>query len=441
MRLKLTKGLNLRLAGGVQDTNPVDITPRECAVVPDDFQGFIPKLMVKEGDHVEIGSPVMHDKNTPDICLVAPVSGTVKAVVRGDRRKVMRVVIENDRQYTQLQFDTKAPFATLMGKSGLFSLIRRRPYDIVPALDVRPRDIFITALDTAPLALPLTSMLGADRALLGRAVMALKTLTDGKVYLCVGDDWTLGDITGAEMVTVSGPHPAGNPGIQIANIAPVNKGENVWTLDVVTLERIGKLLATGRLDSQATLAVVGSEVAKPTVVRTRVGADVASIVEGLIKDTEAHKRVISGNVLTGIAVGTGDDAFLRYPYRQVTVIANGDDVDEFMGWANMSPAKISISRALPFHGLRRFFSPDARLQGGRRAMIMSGEYDRVLPADIMAEYLIKAIIGRNIDDMEALGIYEVAPEDLALCEFVDTSKLPIQQIVRNGLDYLRKELE
>lgn len=441
MKLKINKGLNLRLAGALSGYDACHAEPASCAVVPDDFPGFTPKLLVKEGDVVMAGSALMYDKFSPEVCLVSPVSGTIKAVERGERRKILRVVVENDKRHESVTFDTKAPLAELLGKSGFFTMFRRRPYDAVPPSGQRPRDIFVTAMDTAPLAMPLSARLPGDAAAtLAGAVRALASLTDGKIYLCVGGEWSYGDIPGTETVHVSGPHPAGNVGIQIANIAPISKGENVWTLDVVTLYRIGRLLETGHADFSTLVAVVGSEVATPGVISTYMGADMPSVLGKFVKDTPCHKRVISGNVLTGTVVSPAD-GYLRFPYRQVTVIAEGDDVDEFMGWANLSPSKISISRALPFHGLHRFFSPDARLQGGRRAMIMSGEYDKVMPADIMVEYLIKAILGRNIDDMEALGIYEAAPEDFALCEFVDTSKLPIQQIVRDGLDFLRKELE
>lgn len=442
MNLKLSKGLNLPLAGALGASAPVkEVTPVSCAIVPDDFPGFTPKTDVREGDSVEIGSPLLHDKNFPQVTLTSPVSGKVKAIVRGERRKILRVVVENDKKNSTFKFDIKAPAMDLLCASGLFAMMRRRPYDTVPMPDVRPRDIFVTAMDTAPLALSPASMLPADAAAkLAAAVKVLATLTDGKVYLCHGAEWTLGDIAGAENVAVTGPHPAGNAGVQIANIAPVNKGETVWTLDVVTLYKIGVLVTDGVLDSKVTVAVTGPEVTEPTIVKTVAGADIKALTAGLLPDSGRHLRIISGNVLTGTAVSEAD-GYLQYPYRQVTVIAEGDDVDEFMGWASVAPSKLSVSRALPLHGLRKLFSPDARLNGGRRAMIMSGEYDKVLPMDIMAEYLLKAIISHNIDDMEALGIYEIAPEDLALAEFVDTSKLPVQQIVRDGLDYLRKELE
>lgn len=444
MKLRLKKGLDISLEGAVANPGQVsDVTVAQFAVTPDDFPGFLPKAVVKEGERVEIGSPLLFDKRFPQVKLVAPVAGTVAGVVRGDRRKILRVVVDADSAAPAkaLKFDTSAPLTDLLGASGLFAMIRRRPYDVVADPAVRPRDIFVTALDTAPLAPPYSVQFGSEAAgELAAAVKALASLTDGKVYLCIGTDWALGPIAGAEMVEVEGRHPAGNAGVQIANIAPVNKGENVWALSVDTLRRIGHLLLTGEVDTATTVAVCGPEVKEPVMLRTRFGAAVAPLVDGRLKTpAEGSLRIISGNVLTGTAVA--EDGFLHAPYRQITVIAEGDHADEFMGWASLSPSKLSASRALPFHRLRRAFAPDARILGGRRAMIMSGQYDKVLPMDILPEYLLKAIISRNIDEMEALGIYEVAPEDLALCEFVDTSKLPVQQIVRDGLDYLRKELE
>lgn len=439
MRVKLHKGLNLRLAGAVTDISPVEVKATRCAVIPDDFPGFLPKLDVKEGDYVKVGSVLMHDKQRPQVCLVSPVSGTVVAIVRGERRKILRVEVQSDGKLDAEQFDLKSPLAELLGRSGLFAMFRNRPYDIVPNPEIRPRDIFITAIDSAPLALPLAEQLGKDAAkVLEIAVKSLKNLTDGLVYIGINDEWPFDFIKGAETVTFEGPHPVGNVGIQIANINPVNKGEDVWTLDVVTLYKIGKLLIEGKLDSTSYVAVTGSEIMAPYVAKTIIGVEMKSLVAGRIKNDGTHKRVISGNVLTGTSVG--EEGFLQAPYRQVTVIAEGDDVDEFMGWASLSLSKLSVNQAIPFRRFRKLFSPDARLNGGRRAMILSGEYDKMMPADILPEYLLKAIISKNIDDMEALGVYEVAPEDFALCEFIDASKLPIQQIVRDGLDYLRKEL-
>lgn len=444
----LKKGLNLNLEGGLTTENPVAIPlPVRVAVTPDDFPGFVPKLEVAEGDRVEVGMALLHDKSEPRMKLVSPVGGTVEAVVRGQRRKIMRVVIKCD----QVEVPMPKPFspfvdetdasaiAELLMDSGLWAMMRRRPYDIVPLPTDSPRAIMVTAMDTAPLAPSLERAVESRRADVEAGVKVLSNLTDGAIYIGVAKGSAMPDVAGAEIVEFPMLHPAGNPGVQIANIAPVNKGEVVWTLDILTLARIGHLALTGEYDRTIDVAVTGSEVENPCVVTTVAGAELDSLLNGRLKEDNRDKRVISGNVLTGTHEQMSG-GFLRYPYRQVTVIPEGDDVDEFMGWASLSPSKMSVSPSFIGKFLNRKFSPDARLNGGRRAMIMSGEYDKVFPMDILPEYLIKAILAKDIDNMEALGIYEVAPEDFALAEYVDPSKLELQKIVRDGLDYLRSEV-
>lgn len=447
MKLKFKKGLNLNLEGAVSaGAQPVAKTTDMCAIIPDDFPGFMPKPAVKDGEEVACGQALLFDKAHPEIKILSPIAGRVKGVVRGERRKILCVEVEAaDVTVETPSFirPTDADSAkSFLAASGMLAFMRQRPYDIVPNPTDSPRDIFITAIDSAPLA--------AASATIGSGIFSvedyqsgvdiLKLVTKGKVYLAVNKSWPYGDINGAEMLTIEGPHPAGNVSVHIESVAPVDKGDIVWTLDGSTLARIGRIASTGNFCPDTIVAVTGPEVKTPELVKTVVGASVDSIVKGNLKETKKHLRVISGNVFTGIAVG-GDDKYLHFPYRQITVIDEGDDVDEFMGWASVSPSKMSESASFPGHFLKRLFRPDARLNGGRRAMIQSGEYDKVMPMDIMPEYLVKAILSHNIEDMEALGIYEVAPEDFAAAEYVDTSKLPLQKIVREGLDYLRKELE
>ena len=444
--VSLKKGLNLNLAGGLGDDAPVvAVTPSRIAIVPDDFPGFTPKLDVAEGDCVVAGTPLLHDKSDSRVKLVSPVGGTVEAVVRGARRKIERVVVKTDAassgtadSFGSLGSANGEALRTALMESGLWAMMRRRPYDIVPLPSDEPRSIMVTAMDTAPLALSLEKMVAGCETDIKAGVKALKKLTSGTIYIGVGVGSAMPDIEDAEIVEFPHIHPAGNAGVQIANIEPVNKGEVVWTLDIVTLARIGHLISTGSVDWSVSVAVTGSELVTPKIVKTVAGADMADVIGGDIKEDSRHHRVISGNVLTGVPVGT--DGFLRYPYRQVTVIPEGDDADEFMGWASMSPSKMSVSPSFIGRFLRRKFAPDARLNGGRRAMIMSGEYDKVFPMDVLPEYLVKAILAKDIDRMEALGIYEVAPEDFALAEYVDPSKLELQKIVRDGLDYLRSEV-
>lgn len=443
-KLTIRKGLDIKMAGGLTDLKAVD-APRSAsnAVIPDDFNGFVPKPAVKEGDRVKAGDPLLFDKRDSELKLVSPVSGTVEAIVRGERRKILRVVVTPDADGASERAvfqrgEDEASVRRQLKNSGLWAMMRQRPYDIVPNPESVPRDIFVTAIDSAPLAACPAAYYNDSEAL-EAAVAMLAMTTRGKIYVGRRSDSGIADIKGAEMVDVGGPHPAGNAGVLIANIAPVNKGETVWTLDLATLWRIGRLALTGSVDFTDYVALTGSEVVKPKVWKTVIGSTVESLTEGQLAADGRHQRIISGNVLTGVTVAA--DGYIRYPYRQITVIPEGDDVDEFMGWASLSPRKMSESRTFPGKFFGKMFRPDARLLGGRRAFIMSGEYDRYMPMDIMPEYLLKAIIGRDIEKMEKLGIYEVAPEDFALGEYADTSKTEAQKIVREGLDYLRKELE
>lgn len=442
--VNIKKGLDISIRGNAVESAPIDVTPATCAIIPDDFPGITPKVDVKEGDEVVVGSTLFHDKAYPDVKVTSPVAGKVTAIVRGERRKLERIVITpGTSPSTSLDFevnniDDRTRASRLLLDSGLWAWMRQRPYDIVPNPGVTPRDIFITGFDSAPLAPDFEMMLDGKQKELGAAVALLKKLTDGDIYIGTHEGSCLEAIDGVETIIMNGPHPAGNVGVQICNVKPVNKGETVWTMDALTLLRIGKLATSGSLDMTVTAALTGCEVTEPHYINTIAGADMKSVLKGAVNNDDIHHRVISGNVLTGIPVG--EEGYLRFPYRQVTVIAEGDDFAEFMGWASLSPQKMSVNRSFPGHFFRHKFCPDARILGGRRAMIMSGVYEKVMPMDILPEYLIKAIIARDIDRMEQLGIYEVAPEDFALCEYVDPSKLELQKIVQEGLDYLRKEL-
>lgn len=438
---RLKKGLDICLYGEADANTTIDSLTDLFAIIPDDFPGITWKLSVKPGDKVAKGSPVMHDKPTSKIYLTSPVSGIVESVIRGERRKIESVIIRKDNENSKLSFEKpvgkEGIISTLCG-SGLWAIMHQRPYDIIPQPDIEPRDIFITAFDSAPLATPIIN--SAELPMLEEGIKLLSQLTSGKVYLGVKFGSGISSAT-AEVIEFQGPHPCGNVGVQIANIKPVNKGEIVWTLDARTVVRIGTLATTGELDTSTNVAVTGPLVNNPHIIQTTFGASLPTLLKGMIAGDKGKPRVISGNVLTGTKVNP-EDGFLRFPYRQISIIAEGDDADEFMGWASLNPNKFSVKHSFPafLKGLSRPFNFDARIKGGHRAMIVSGEYDKVFPMDIYPEYLLKAIIASDIDKMEQLGIYEVAPEDFALAEFVDTSKIPIQEIVRNGLDKLRAEL-
>lgn len=437
--IKIKKGLDIPLAGYPQYLIEKDTLTKKYAVVPEDYPGYIWKVLVKPGERVFKGSPLFYAKEDESLHLVSPVNGIVDEIKRGERRKIefISIISETGDSVSDEKTEASKDILLRLKETGLFALIRQRPFDIVAQPDIKPRDIFVTAFDTAPLAGKMLT--GSFEDYLENGLRILSQLTDGKVYLSVPKGSQIKSET-AEIYEFEGPHPAGNVGVQIAHIKPVNKGETVWTLDAVSASRIGKYFKDGKLDFSTVVAVTGPDVKNPCYVETTVGASLATLLKGRLIEKDSKIRVISGNVLTGHHESL-EEGFLRYPYRQITVIDEGDDADEFMGWASLSPNKYSVKRSFPafLKGLSKPFHFDARIKGGHRAMIMSGEYDKVFPMDIYPEYLVKAIMAKDIERMEQLGIYEVAPEDFALPEFVDTSKLELQKIVRDGLDYLRKE--
>lgn len=442
--VKIKKGLDIPLEGRA-DLNKVRTASPDgilFGISPEDFGGYLWKACVKEGDSVKTGQPLLKAKENESLCLTSPVSGQVNAIIRGERRKILYVTVKaQDGSQQPDKFDTAdltlENLCTLLQQTGLWAMMRQRPYDIVPVCGIRPRDIFVTAFDSAPLAPGL--LYDGLSEYLETGLEALKTLTDGKVYLGISSSQTKLTSRTAETIEFDGPHPAGNVGVQINAIAPVNKGDVVWTMDAATAARIGKFVKTGEVDFSCRVAITGPKAAKPGYVKTFFGASISQLTEGENPDPESTK-IISGNALTG--TGVKEDGYIHFPYRQLTLLASGEKADEFMGWASMSPKKFSVKRTFPafLKGSGGHFRFDNRILGGHRAMILSGELDRVFPLDILPEYLLKAIIARDIDKMEKLGIYEVAPEDFALPEFVDTSKGELQQTVREGLDYLRKEL-
>lgn len=455
--IKIKKGLDIPLNGAASAEHTTDIDTCLFGLIPDDFPGHKWKCAVKAGDRVCAGSPLLYSKDREKVKLVSPVCGTVVEVRRGERRKIEAVTVqasvaggkpstEDYLDFTQgtdsagrhtMPTEREKILETLC-ESGMFALLHQRPFDIVPDPEVTPRDIFVTAFDSAPLAGPLLSkeMMEAHE----KGLEALSRLTDGNVYLSVPYDSQISSNV-AKVYEIAGPHPAGNVGVQIAKIKPVNRGETVWALDSRTVTRIGHLFTTGHIDASAEVCICGDMASDPHMINTRIGASLQSLLKGQIKSGEGHVRVVSGNALTGIQADP-DSGFLHYPYRQVTLIAEGDDADEFMGWATLKPDHYSVKRSFPSFllGRRGSYRFDSRLRGGRRAMILSGEMDKVFPMDIYPEFLLKAIMAGDIEKMEQLGIYEVAPEDFALPEFVDTSKQPLQKIVREGLDKLRQEL-
>lgn len=444
--IKLRKGLDINLKGKAAAEVVAVKEPGFYALCPDDFTGVTPKVVVKEQEYVMAGGPLFIDKNHPEVQFVSPVSGVVTSVERGARRKVLSITVEAAQEQDYEEFgkedvskmDAVSVKAALL-KSGMFAFIKQRPYDIVANPTVAPRAIFVSAFDTNPLAPDFELALKGEEANFQTGLDALAKIA--KTYLSISVNQKAVALTQAKNVTLTvfdGPHPAGNVGVQINNIAPINKGETVWTIDPQAVIFIGRLFNTGHVDLTRLVAVTGSEVKKPSYCKLKVGALLTNVFAGNVS-TDKNLRYISGNVLTGKQITA--NGFLGAFHSQVTVIPEGDDVHEMLGWIMPRFDQFSTSHSY-FSWLmgKKEYTLDARVKGGERHMIMSNEYDRVLPMDIMPEYLIKAIIAGDIDRMEALGIYEVAPEDFALCEFVCSSKMELQRIVREGLDMLRREM-
>ena len=445
--IKVKKGLDINLKGKASDVMLNARPSATYALVPDSYNGIMPKVVAKVGDKVKAGSTLMIDKNRPEIKFASPVSGEVTAVNRGAKRKVLSVVVKPDAQMVYEEFGKKTVSSMKADEvkafildAGLWPLIKQRPYDIVANPASQPRDIFVSAFYSAPLAPNFDFILKGQEADFQTGLDALAKLTAGKVYVGVRRGSIAAKANGVEIVEVEGPHPAANVGVQINQVKPINKGEVVWTVNPDDVIVIGRLFNKGIVDLTRLVVLTGSETTERGYIKTIAGCTIESLVAGKLLEGNEHLRVISGNVLTGTKVGKED--YLRAYDNQITVIPEGDDNDEFFGWAVPGFNKYSTSHSYLtwLIGRNKEYVLDARIKGGRRAMIMSNEYDKVFPMDIMPEYLIKAILAFDIDKMENLGIYEVAPEDFALCEFVDTSKLELQKIVRDGLNQLYKEM-
>ena len=420
------------------------------ALVPDDFEGVVPKVVVREGDVVKAGDTLFVNKLYPEVRFASPVSGKVTAVVRGERRKVLCVKVEADAEQQYVDYgkkdvtkmDGKAVVDALL-EAGLFGYINQLPYAISTNPSVMPKSIFVSALRDKPLAGNFEFEVKGQEQDFVTGLQVLSKIA--KTYLGLGIQPDLqvklqqmNVEKDVELTVFEGKCPAGNVGVQVNHIDPVNKGEVVWTIgDPTVVLFIGRLFNTGKVNLTRTVALCGSEVKKPCYADMLVGQELSTLLSNSY-DADHSVRIINGNVLTGTV--TTKDGFLGAHTSEITVIPEGDDNNEMLGWIMPRFGQFSVSRSY-FSWLfgKKQYALDARVKGGERHMIMSGEYDKVLPMDIYGEYLIKAIIAGDIDKMEQLGIYEVAPEDFALAEFVDSSKLELQRIVREGLNNLRKE--
>ncbi|WP_040281342.1 Na(+)-translocating NADH-quinone reductase subunit A [Psychroserpens damuponensis] len=444
--IKIKKGLDIKLVGEADKTVEQAIVSNFCTIRPEDFHSVIPKLIAKEGTRVKAGDVLFYNKDIEAMKFVSPVSGEIVEIERGPRRRIDAIKIQADKPQSHKDFgkfnmnsDAASTKAHLLA-SGCWAFIKQRPYDVIANPEKSPKSIFISGLSTAPLAADLDFVLAGKEEALQAAVSALSKLTEGQVHIGVGSNNSpLASMNDATIHNVSGPHPAGNVGTHINKLDPVNKGETVWTVNAQDLVVIGELLLTGKFNAERIVALAGSSVKKPRYFKTIIGSEVATMIYDNGVEKGGNDRIISGNVLSGKQLKP--DGSLGFYDNVLTVIPEGDDY-EFFGWNKPVFNKISTSRAFTFSWLnpKKKYELNTNTNGEHRAFVVTGSYEKVFPLDIYPMQILKACKYEDLDEMEALGMYEVAPEDFALTEFICVSKQPHQDIIRKGLDLMLKEI-
>jgi Na+-transporting NADH:ubiquinone oxidoreductase subunit A len=444
--IRIRKGLDIRLKGEAEKVLVQSGPAKVVAIKPTDFHGLTPKMLVKAGDRVKAGSTLFVDKYNDRIRYSSPVSGEVADVVRGEKRRILevRILVDADQQYEDFGAGDPSTMnrETVLQKllaSGVWPVVRQRPFDVVADPSKEPKHIFISCFDTHPLAPDMDFVVRNNGDDFQAGLDALAKLTKGKVHLGVSEKTSAREFLDAKGVvrhSFSGPHPAGNVGVQIHQVSPINKGEVIWVCGMQEVIMIGRLFRTGKVDASRIVAITGSEAGDRKYHRTVAGAQ----IKDLLGDVPAGVRIISGNALTGERVA--NDGFLGFYHGQLTLLPEGDEPKFFItdGWASPGFDKFSASHSYPtwlMPGKR--YEMDTNQNGEERAFVVSGQYEKVFPFDILPVHLLKSILMNDIEQMERLGLYEVAPEDFALCEFVCTSKINSQSIVREGLDVLKKE--
>jgi len=446
--IRIRKGLDISLLGSAEkQTKELPLASLYC-LKPSDFHLVIPKLVAREGAVVKAGDTIFYDKRDERVLFPSPVSGAITEIIRGERRKILEIRITPDNVQSFQDFGKKnvvdlsaEQIKAHLLQSGCWPFIKQRPYDVIANPDGKPKAIFVSACKTNPLAPDYDYVLKGKEQALQTALTALSKLTTGKVHVSVFKDSSLSpfrNLKDIEIHNVSGPHPAGNVSTQIAHISPINKGEVVWVVTPQDLVVIGELFLTGKLNLTRTVALTGSQVENPHYVTAIAGAQISGVVGAQVKDV-TNTRIISGDVLTGHKVD--EKGFLGYYDDQITAIPEGNDYDLF-GWAKPISNKISLTRALTFSWLnpKKKYNLNTNTNGEHRAFVVTGMYEEVFPLDIYPMQLLKACLYKDLDELENLGAYEVAPEDFALTEFVCVSKQPHQQIIREGLDLMMAEL-
>ena len=439
--------MDIKLVGAAEQTTSKAVLSNVYAINLSDFHGITPKMLLKEGAEVKAGEALFYNKNKEDMFFVSPVSGELIEIERGARRRILTLRILADKQQEtvanfilDVEKASKEYIKAYLRQTGCWPFVIQRPYSVIADPDDNPKAIFISGYQTAPLAANPDYVLQGREKELQAAITALGKLTAGKVHVSVGKSSKspLAGLSGIELHKVSGPHPAGLVGTQINKIDPINKGETVWTISPQDLVIIGEMLLTGKFNPQRTVALVGSSVKKPQYYTTKIGTEISTFLYASGAKEERF-RVINGDVLTGTK--SRQDGHLGYYNNTVSCIPEGDDYD-FFGWNKPIFNKISATRALTFSWMQpnKKYDLDTNTNGEHRAFVVTGMYEKVFPLDIFPLQLLKACMVKDLDEMEQLGLYEVAPEDFALTEFVCVSKQPHQQIIREGLDLLQQEI-
>ena len=446
--IKIKKGLNINLKGAAEKVLDKAISSKFYVIRPENFHGIVPKLTVKVGSKVKAGEALFFSKSNEQLKFPSPASGEVVEILRGEKRKVLaiKVLADAEQQYQEnnlvnVDSASKEELKSFLLESGAWTFIKQRPYDVIANPENTPKSVFVSAYATAPLAADCEFTLAGKEKEIQAAINALSKFTEGKVNVSVESlsSSIFSKIEGVELYAVSGPHPAGNVGTLINRIDPINKGETVWTLNPQDLVIIGELLLTGKFNAERIIAFAGSAVQKPRYFKTKIGSEIATMLYDNGIEQNANVRIISGNVLSGTQIAP--DGVLDFYNNVVTVIPEGDDYELF-GWNKPVFNKISTSRALTFSWLfpNKEFDLNTNTNGEHRAFVVTGNYEEVFPLDIYPLQTLKACMYKDLDEMEVLGMYEVAPEDFALTEFVCVSKQPHQKIIREGLDLMLKEI-
>ena len=448
MKITVKKGLDIKMKGVPNKIIAEGNLSKSFALKPTDFPNLTPKLLVKEGDAVKCGSPIFCDKYNDVVVFVSPASGVVDKIIRGEKRRILAVTIISDGKFTQLNTKAKdfskldrAELKTDLLKSGLWPFLRMRPIDIIARPEDTPKSIFISSFDTNPLSPDYDFIMHNKSAEFNAGLELLNMLTDGSVHLQIrkNSDEVFLNAKNVKTHLVKGPHPSGNVGVQMHEIDPINKGEVVWYINPQDVMILGRYSLTGAYDANKVISIGGENVKSPKYVKTISGSSIESILEGA--EIKENSRLISGNPLTGLKVE--EDNYLGFYHHQLTVLPEGDEYKFFLseGWLSLGFNRFSASKSYPTWLMpkSKTYQFDTNLNGEERSFVVSGQYEKVFPFDIYPVQLIKSIITNDIEKMENLGIYEVSPEDFALCEFVCTSKINVQEIVRNGLDLVYKE--